>query len=110
MQSISGLTSVELQIDIRKSFFFARIVSNDDMSPVVREIFRFGAKEYFRNPDCVLARFRGDIVGLLKKYDLHSYFIGLCFIVVCSGTSCAFLSSASMIHVKSYPRTSYGLC
>ena len=75
LQSISGLTSVELQIDIRKLFFFARIVRNDGMSPVVRDIFRFRAKEYFRNPDCIPTGFMGDIVGLLKKYDLHSYFI-----------------------------------
>ena len=34
LHSISGLTSVELQIDVRKLFFFARIVSNDSMSPV----------------------------------------------------------------------------
>ena len=74
MQSISGLTSVELQIDIRK-LFFARIVRNDGMSPVARDIFRFRAKEYFRNPDCIPTGFMGDIVGLLKKYDLHSYFI-----------------------------------
>ena len=74
LQSISGLTSVELQIDIRKLFFFARIVNNDGMSPVVRDIFRFRAKEYFRNPDCVPTGFMGDIVRLLKKYDLHSYF------------------------------------
>ena len=44
------------------------------MSPVVRDIFKFRAKEYFRNPDCVPTGFMGDIVGLLKKYDLHSYF------------------------------------
>ena len=75
LQSISGLTSVELQIDIRKLFFFARIVRNDGMSPVVRDIFRFRAKENFRNPDCIPTGFMGDIVGLLKKYDLHSYFI-----------------------------------
>ena len=74
LQSISGLTSVELQIDIGKLFFFARIVSNDGMSPVVRDIFRFRAKEYFRNPDCVQTGFMGDTVGLLKKYDIHSYF------------------------------------
>ena len=49
LQSISGLTSVEPQIDIRKLFFFARIVRNDGMSPVVRDIFRFRAKEFFRN-------------------------------------------------------------
>ena len=41
---------------------------------VVRDIFRFRAKEFFRNPDCVPAGFMGDIVRLLKKYDLHSYF------------------------------------
>ena len=75
LQSISGLTSVELQINIRKLFFFARIVRNDDMSPAVRDIFRFRAKEYFRNPDCIPTRFMDDIVGPLKKYDLHSYFI-----------------------------------
>ena len=49
LYSISGLTSVELQIDIRKLLFFAHIVSNDGMSPVVRDIFRFRAKEDFRN-------------------------------------------------------------
>ena len=38
------------------------------------------------------------------------YFIGLCFIVVCSGISCTFLFSASVTHTKSYPCTSYGLC
>ena len=75
LQSISGLTSVELQIDIKKLIFFARIVRNDGMSPVVRDIFRFRAKEYFRNPDHIPNGFMGDIVGLLKKYDLHSYFI-----------------------------------
>ena len=74
LQSISGLTSVELQIDIRKLFFFARIVRNYGMSPVVRDIFKFRAKEYVRNPDHVPTGFMGDIVGLLKKYDLHSYF------------------------------------
>ena len=74
LQSISGLTFVELQIDIRKLFFFARIVSNDGMSPVVRDIFRFRAKEYFKNPDCVPTGFMGDIVRLLKKFDLYSYF------------------------------------
>ena len=72
LQSISCLISVELQIDIRKLFFFARIVRNDGMSPVVRDIFRFRAKEYFRNPDCVPTRFMDDIVRLLKKYDLHA--------------------------------------
>ena len=45
------------------------------MSPVVRDIFRFRAKEYFRKPDCIPTGFMGDIVGLLKKYDLRSYFI-----------------------------------
>ena len=60
LQSISGLTSIELQIDIRKFFFFARIVSNDGMSPVVRDIFRFGANEYFRNPACVPTGFMGE--------------------------------------------------
>ena len=74
MQSINGLTSAELHIDIRKFSVFARIISNDGMSPVVRDIFRFRAKEYFRNPDCVPTGFIGDIMGLLKKYDLHSYF------------------------------------
>ena len=73
LQSIGGLTSVELQIDIRKLFFFARIVSKDGMPPVVGDIFRFRAKEYFRNPDCVPTGFMGDIVGRLKKYDNHSY-------------------------------------
>ena len=53
LQSISGFTSVELLIDIRKLFFFARIFRNDGMSPVVRDIFRFRAKKYFRNPDCI---------------------------------------------------------
>ena len=38
LQRISGLTSVELQTDIRKLFFFASIVSNDGMSMVVRDI------------------------------------------------------------------------
>ena len=75
LQSISGLTSIEIQIDIRKLFFFPRIFRNDGMSPVVRDIFRLRAKEYFRNPDCIPTGFMGDIVGLLKKYDLHSYFI-----------------------------------
>ena len=75
LQSISGLTSVELQIDIRKLFFFARLVRNDGMSPVVRDIFKFRAKEYFRNPDCIPTGFMGNSVGLLRKYDLHSYFI-----------------------------------
>ena len=74
LHGISGLTSVEPQIDIRKLFFVARIVTNDDgMSPVVRDIFRFRAKEYFRNPDCVPTGFMGDIVRLLKKDDLQSY-------------------------------------
>ena len=40
----------------------------------MRDIFRFRAKEYFRNPDCVPTGFMGDIVRLLKKYDLQSYF------------------------------------
>ena len=72
---INGLYSKSYQkVDIRKLFFFARIVSNDGMSPAVRDIFRFRAKEYFRNPDCVPTGFMGDIVRLLKKYDLHSYF------------------------------------
>ena len=62
------------KIDIRNLFFLARIISNDGMSPVVRDIFRFRAKEYFRNPECVPTGFIVDIVGLLKKYDLHSYF------------------------------------
>ena len=44
------------------------------MSPVVRDIFRFRGKEYFRKPDYVSTGFIGDIVELLKKYDLHSYF------------------------------------
>ena len=74
LQSISDLTSVELQIDIRKLFFFARVVSSNGMSPVVSDIFRLRAKEYFRNPDCVPTGFMDDIVRLLKKYDLHSYF------------------------------------
>ena len=43
-------------------------------SPVVRDISRFRAKEYFRNPDCVTTGFMGDIVRPLKKYYLHSYF------------------------------------
>ena len=74
LHSIGGPTSVELQIDIRKLFLFARIVTYDDMSSVVRDIFRFRAKEYFRNPDCVTTGFVGDIVRPLKKYYLHSYF------------------------------------
>ena len=44
------------------------------MSPLVRDIFRFRAKEYFRNPDCVPTGLMGDIMRLLKKYDLQSYF------------------------------------
>ena len=40
----------------------------------VGPIFRFRAKEYFRNPDSVTAGFMSDIVRLLKKYDLYSYF------------------------------------
>ena len=52
LHSISDLISVELQIDIRKLFPFARVVSNDGMSPVVRDIFRFRANKYFRKPDC----------------------------------------------------------
>ena len=40
----------------------------------VRDIFKFRAKEYFRNPDCVPTGFMGDIVRPLKKYYLHSYF------------------------------------
>ena len=47
------------------------------MSPVVRDIFRFRAKEHFRNSDCIPTGFMGDIVGLLKKYNLHSYFINM---------------------------------
>ena len=38
-----GLTSVELQIDVRKCLFFARTVSSDVKSPVVRDILRFRA-------------------------------------------------------------------
>ena len=76
-QSISGLTSVALQNDIRKLFFFARIVRNDGMSPLVRDIFRFRANKYFRNSDCIPTGFMGDIVRLLKKYNLHSYFINM---------------------------------
>ena len=67
LHSINGLTSVELQIDIRK-LFFALIVTIDGMSSIVRDIFRFRAKEYFRNPDCIPAGFMGDIVRLLRKY------------------------------------------
>ena len=74
LHSISGLTSAELQIDVRMLFFFVCTVSNDGMSPVVKYVFRFRAKEYFRNPDCVPTGFMGDIVRLLKKYELHSYF------------------------------------
>ena len=44
LQSISGLTSVQLQMDIRKLFFFARIVSNAGTSPVVRDIFKCRVK------------------------------------------------------------------
>ena len=74
LHGISGLTSVGLQIEITKLFFFACIVSNDGMFPVVSDIFRFRAKEYFSNPECVPTGFMGDIVRLLKKYDLHAYF------------------------------------
>ena len=41
----------------------------------MRDISRFREKEYFRNPDCIPTGSMGDIVGLLKKYGLHSYFI-----------------------------------
>ena len=73
LRKIGGLTSVELQIDIRKLFFFDRVVSNDGMSPVVRDIFRFrtkGTSETLTVP----TGFMGDLVRLLKKYDLPSYF------------------------------------
>ena len=70
LQSISGLTSVELQTDIRKLFFFARIVRNDGMSRVVRDIFRFRAKEYFRNLGCIPTVFMGWInADLFPSYS-----------------------------------------
>ena len=76
LRSISGphLLNCKL-IEAGKLFFVARIVTNDGMSPAVRYIFNFKAKEYFRNPDSVPTGFMGDILRLFKKYDLplHSF-------------------------------------
>ena len=57
LHSVSYRTSVELQIHIRNLVFFSPTVSNDDISPIVIDIFRFKAKKYFRNPDCVATGF-----------------------------------------------------
>ena len=45
LHSISCFTSVELQIYERNVFFFARVVSSDGISPVLRDIFNFKAKD-----------------------------------------------------------------
>ena len=46
-------------------------------------------------------------IGIIESKAQRDKYDSLCFIVVCSGT-CALLFSASVIHIKSYPRKSMG--
>ena len=70
---LSGLWSIDSEIDLRKLLFLARLLTGDKMAPVVLNLFHIRSQSYF---DANIVSLGGlpSICEALHKYRLFSYF------------------------------------
>ena len=70
---LSGLWSIDSEIDLRKLLFLGRLLTGDKMAPVVRNLFQIRSQSYF-NANIVSLGVLPSICEALRKYGLFSYF------------------------------------
>ena len=70
---LSGLRSIESEIALRKLLFLGRLLTEDKMAPVVRNLFEIRTQSYF-DPNIVSLGILPTICEVLQKYDLFNYF------------------------------------
>ena len=70
---LSGLNSVESEISIRKLLFLGRLLTGENMAPVVRNLFQIRCQNIF-DPNIVSLGVLPSICEALHKYELFNYF------------------------------------
>ena len=70
---LSGLNSAESEISIRKLLFLGRLLTRENMAPVVRNLFQIRSQSYF-DPNVVSLGVFPSICKALHKYELFNYF------------------------------------
>ena len=70
---LSGLRSIESEIALRKLLFLGRLLTEDKMAPVVRNLFEIRTQSYF-DANIVSLGTLPTICEVLQKYDLFNYF------------------------------------
>ena len=70
---LSGLRSIESEIALRKLLFLGRLLTEDKMAPVVRNLFEIRTQSYF-DVNIVSLGTLPTICEVLQKYDLFNYF------------------------------------
>ena len=71
--TLSGLRSIESEIALRKLLFLGRLLTEDKMAPVVRNLFEIRTQSYF-DANIVSLGTLPTICEVLQKYDLFNYF------------------------------------
>ena len=70
---LSGLRSIESEIALRKLLFWGRLLTEDKMAPVLRNLFEIRIQSYF-DANIVSLGTLPTICEVLQKYDLFNYF------------------------------------
>ena len=69
---LSGLNSVESEINIRTLLFLGRLLTRENMAPVVRNLFQTRSQRFF-DPDIVSLGVFASMCEALHKYELFNY-------------------------------------
>ena len=70
---LSGLNSVESEISIRILLLLGRLLTGENMAPVVRNLFQIRSQSFF-DPNIVSLGVLPSICETLHKYELFNYF------------------------------------
>ena len=70
---LSGLWSIDSEIDLRKLLFLGRLLTSDKMALVVRNLFQIRSQSYF-DANIVSLGVLASICEALHKYGLFIYF------------------------------------
>ena len=70
---VSGLSSIESEIAVKKMLFLGRLISGAKTAPIVRSLFESRTQSYF-DTNIASKGVLPSICEILHKYDLFSYF------------------------------------
>ena len=70
---LSGLHSIESEIALRKLFFLGRMITENKLTPTVRNLFRYRVDSFF-NENISSLGILPSICEALHRYELFDYF------------------------------------